>query len=243
MKKYFSFTVLVLLVLVGCTSDNSDFSKSDGTGGSLAIFVLKGNYLYTVDNQTLHVFSLINSQQPVKVNDVQIGFNIETLFSLDNKLYIGSRNGMYIYSIESPENPTYISEAQHFTACDPVVANATHAFVTLHSTATCGNNLNVLHVYDTSDPSNPNLIHTRNLVSPKGLGLYGNYLIVCDDVIKIFSITNPEIPELVHSIDQTCFDVIIKGNDLFAIGDNGMFRYELNPMEITQSEFKSKIVF
>lgn len=243
MKKYFSYTILILLVLVGCTSDNSDFSKSDGTGGSLAIFVLKGNYLYTVDNQTLHVFSLINSQQPVKVNDVQIGFNIETLFSLDNKLYIGSRNGMYIYSIESPENPTYISEAQHFTACDPVVANATHAFVTLHSTATCGNNLNVLHVYDTSDPSNPNLIHTRNLVSPKGLGLYGNYLIVCDDVIKIFSITNPEIPELVHSIDQTCFDVIIKGNDLFAIGDNGMFRYELNPMEITQSEFKSKIVF
>ena len=103
--------------------------------------------------------------------------------------------------------------------------------------------MNVLHVYDTSDPSNPNLIHTRNLVSPKGLGLYGNYLIVCDDVIKIFSITNPEIPELVHSIDQTCFDVIIKGNDLFAIGDNGMFRYELNPMEITQTEFKSKIVF
>jgi len=243
MKKYFSYTMLTLLVLVGCSSDNSDFTKSDGTGGSLAIFVLKGNYLYTVDNQTLHVFSLINEQQPVKVNDVPIGFNIETLFSLDDKLYIGSQNGMFIYSIASPENPAFLSEAQHFTACDPVVANATHAFVTLHSTAFCGNNLNVLHVYDTADPSNPTLIHTRNLVQPKGLGLYGDYLIICDDVIKIFSITNPANPELVHSIDQTCFDVIIKGNDLFAIGNNGMFRYELNATAITQTEFKSKIVF
>lgn len=243
MKKYFTYTVLVLLILVGCSSDNADFSKSDGTGGSLAIFVLKGNYLYTVDNQALHVFSLVNEQQPVKVNDVPIGMNIETLFSLDNKLYIGSQNGMFIYSIESPENPTFLSEAQHFTACDPVVANATHAFVTLHSTTFCGNNLNVLHVYDTSDASSPNLIHTRNLVYPKGLGLYGDYLIVCDDVIKIFSITNPENPELVHSIDQSCFDVIIKGNDLFAIGDNGMYRYELNSLDITQTVFKSKIAF
>jgi hypothetical protein len=243
MKKYFSYAVLVLLVLAGCSSDNSDFTKSDGTGGSLAIFVLKGNYLYTVDNQTMHVFSLINEQQPVKVNDVPIGFNIETLFSFDDKLYIGSQNGMYIYSIENPENPTYISEAQHFTACDPVVANATHAYVTLHSTSFCGNNLNVLQVYDTSNPSNPNLIHTRNLVQPKGLGLYGDYLIVCDEVIKIFLIINPENPLLVHSLPKECFDVIIKGNDLFAIGSEGMYRYELNADAITESEFKSQIIF
>lgn len=243
MKNYFIYTIFLFLALSSCSSDNSDFTKSDGTGGSLAIFVLKGNYLYTVDNQTLHVFSLINEQQPVKVNDIPIGFNIETLFSLDDKLYIGSRNGMFIYSIASPENPAFLSEAQHFTACDPVVANATHAFVTLHSTAFCGNNLNVLHVYDTADPSNPTLIHTRNLVQPKGLGLYGNYLIVCDDVIKIFSISTPENPQLVHSIDQSCFDVIIKGDDLFAIGDDGMFRYELKAINITATEFKSKISF
>lgn len=242
MKNYF-FTFFLAFLFINCSSDNSDFTKSDGTGGSLAIFVLKGNYLYTVDNQTLHVFSLINEQQPVKVNDIAIGFNIETLFSFEDKLYIGSQNGMYIYSIESPESPTYISEAQHFTACDPVVANATHAFVTLHSNTNCGNNLNVLHVYDTSNPFNPVLIHTRNLVEPKGLGLFGNYLLVCDDVIKIFSITNPENPELVHSIDENCFDLIIKGDDLYAIGNSGMYRYKLNASNITTTEFKSKITF
>ena len=243
MKRKIIFTLFIFIGLFGCSSDNAILNSGDGTGGSLAIFILKGNYLYTVDNQTLNVFSLINDQQPVKVNDVAIGFDIETLFSFDDKLYIGSRNGMFIYSITNPENPSFLSEAQHFTACDPVVANATHAFVTLHSNTNCGSNINVLEVYDTSTPSDPILIHSRTLSFPKGLGLYDNYLIVCDDVIKIFSIQNPENPVLVHSLNKVCFDVIIKGNDLFAIGENGMYRYELNPNDITQTTFKSQIIF
>jgi hypothetical protein len=234
---------LLLAIAFGCSSDNSALASGDGTGGSLAIFVLKGNYLYSVDNHTLNVFSLLNEQLPVKVNDVQIGFNIETLFSFEDKLYIGSQNGMFIYSIQNPENPTYVSEAQHFTACDPVISNGNTTFVTLHSNTNCGNNLNVLQVYDTSNPVVPQLIHSRNLTLPKGIGLYGNYLFVCDDALKIFDVSNPQEPVLVHVIDKECFDVIIKDNDLFAIGLNGMYRYSLNPNDITNTIFKSQLLF
>ncbi len=242
--KYFNL-LLIILFFTNCSQDNSASPEinSDGTGGSLAIFALKGNYLYSVDNEKLNVFSLVNSAQPSKVNEINVGFNIETLFSNGEYLFIGSRNGMFIYSVENPENPIQLSVAQHFTACDPVVANATHSFVTLHSNTLCGNNINVLEVYNTEDKSNPILIHRRNLTYPKGLGLYNNYLIVCDDDIKIFDIQNPAEPVLVKSINKKCFDVIIKGNDLFAIGENGLFRYLLDNNTITNVILKSEINF
>lgn len=235
--------LLLALILIGCSQDSDSLNTGDGTGGSLAIFTLKGNYLYSVDNSKLNIFSLINTSQPSKVNEINIGFNIETLFSYGDYLFIGSRNGMFIYSLANPENPVQLSSVQHFTACDPVVANNTHSFVTLHSNTTCGNNLNVLQVYDSSDPTNPVMVHQRNLTHPKGLGLYHNYLVVCDDDIKIFDIQNPNEPVLVKSIDKTCFDVIIKGDDLYAIGENGLYRYLLNQNDITNVISKSEITF
>ncbi|NBL64530.1 hypothetical protein GV828_04865 [Flavobacterium sp. NST-5] len=228
---------------MGCSADSDSNSRIDGVGGSLAIFALSGNYLYTVDESKLNVFSLLNQNEPVKVNDIPIGWNIETLFANGDKLYIGSRNGMFIYSIANPENPVKLSEAQHFTACDPVVANDTHSFVTLHSNTNCGNNLNVLMVYETTDATNPQLIHQRNLVSPKGLGLYDNYLFVCDDVIKIFDVRNPENPVLVKSLNVQAFDVIITGNNLFTIGENDLQRFSLNPSDVNDIEHLSQINF
>ncbi len=244
MKKYLivSLSIFAFLVL-GCSTNNDNLSNGDGQGGSLAIFALKGDYLYAVDNSKLNVFSLLNPSVPVSVNELEIGFNIETLFSYNQYLFIGSRNGMFIYSIENPENPILVSSAQHFTACDPVVANATNSFVTLHSGTLCGNDLNVLQVYNTSDINNPILIHSRNLTYPKGLGLYNNYLFVCDDVIKVFDIQNPIEPLLVNTINRECFDIIINGNTLYAIGDMGLYRYELNPGNINDIQYRSQITF
>lgn len=237
--------LLLVLLFISCSKDTDSTSSNtgDGTGGSLAIFALKGNYLYTVDTYKLNVFSLINTSEPSKVNEINIGFNIETLFSFGDYLFIGSREGMYIYSVENPENPVQLSSVQHFTACDPVVANDTHSFVTLHSNTTCGNNINVLQVYDTANPSNPVLIHQRNLTHPKGLGLYHNFLVVCDDDLKIFDIQNPNEPILVKAINKNCFDVIIQGDDLYAIGENGLYRYLLNENDITNVLVKSEIIF
>ena len=168
-------------------------------------------------------------------------FNIETLFSYKEFLFIGSRNGMFIYSAANPEEPIFLSEAQHFTSCDPVVANFTHAFVTLNTTNGCGTGISALQIYNVEDLENPVLISSRNLTRPIGLGLYGNYLIVCDDEVKIFDISDPENAQLVHSINKDTFDVIIRGNLLILVGDNGLFQYSLDENNIQNTTELSTI--
>ena len=242
MKKIISFVLIVFII--GCSDSDSAQNGDIGQGGSLAVFAIKGNYLYGVDQMKLNVFSLIDTEKPVKVNEIPIGFDIETLFSYGDNLFIGSRNGMFIYSIANPENPTKLSSVQHFTACDPVIANSTHSYVTLNSNTTCGNNTNVLQVYDTKDLTKPKLIHSRTLTQPTGISFYtADYLLVCDDVIKIFNIQNPVEPVLVHAIDKNCFDLIIRENTLFAIGNNGVYRYKMNPNNIKDIQLESETKF
>lgn len=246
MKKFFYCLVLSLFV-ISCdnNSDSNSLAETtkDGIGGSLATFSLVGNYLYTVDTEFLNVFSLNDPSKPVQVNTLHVGFQIETLFSNGDYLYIGSEFGIYIYGITNPEQPNYISEAQHFRSCDPVIANDNYAFVTLFSENRCGTGLNELQVYDITNISDPVLINTRNLVHPKGIGLYGDYLFVCDDVIKIFDVSNPTQITLANSIDRAAFDVIIYQDKLHAIGENGLYQYSLNPTDIQQITSLSTISF
>jgi hypothetical protein len=230
-------------MVLACDSDSSNEStfSDTGQGGSLARFALYLDYLYVVDDTNLNVFSIIDREEPVQVNTIPIGFNIETLFNYKNYLYIGSRNGMFIYDLNIPEEPSYASDVQHFTACDPVVANDTHAFVTLHTNIGCGTNINVLEIYDVADVTNPILVSSRNLTRPIGLGLYGDYLFVCDDEVKVFDISNPESSELVTSIDVDSFDVIINNGILVLIGDNGLYQYSLDINDITNINLLSTI--
>lgn len=243
MKKIYYLLVLVLL-LVNCDSDSTNDASSfseNGQGGSLARFALYVDYLYVVDDTNLNVFNIVNRENPVQVNTIPIGFNIETLFNYKNYLYIGSRNGMFIYNIDNAEEPVYVSDVQHFTACDPVIANDTHAFVTLHTNIGCGTNINVLEIYDITEITNPVLISSRNLTQPIGIGLYNNYLFVCDDEVKVFDISNPEESQLVTSINVNTFDVIINNNILVLIGENGLYQYSLDSNNITNIAHLSTI--
>jgi hypothetical protein len=151
---------------------------------------------------------------------------------------------MFIYSVENPETPDYESEVSHFTSCDPVVTDGEFAFVTLHSGTTCGNDLNVIQTYDVTDIQNPILLEQRNMISPKGLGLYNNYLFVCDDEIKIFDISPlPDNMSFVSSISVEAFDVIIQDNHLITIGEDKLSQYHLNPDDITDINLLSTIDF
>lgn len=246
MKKIL-YILPLLLFIYACSSDSSNdsatesFNDNTGQGGSLAKFAIVGDYLYTVDDVDMNVFNIANASNPIQVNTVPIGFGIETLFQYKEYLYIGSQTGMFIYSIADREFPTYLSDVQHFTACDPVVANSTTAFVTLWSDIGCGNNVNQLEIYDVTDIENPILLSTRQLIFPKGLGLYGDYLFVCDDEIKVFDISDPTNSVLVHSIDRLAFDVIIRDNLLIAVGEQGIYQYELDPNDIQNIETLSTI--
>ena len=223
-----------LFFIVACEQDggggdvsSTESNNIDGQGGSLAKFTLKNDYLYTVDINKLNTFSIIEEKNPVKVNEQFIGFDIETLFGYKDYLYIGSETGMFIYDITNPEFPKELASVNHFTACDPVIANDTHAFVTLHSDSFCGNDINLLEIYDVTNITDPILISSRNLTQPRGIGLYDNFLIVCDDEIKVFDISNPEESKLVNSFDREAFDVIVQNDLLIAIGSSGLYQFSL----------------
>lgn len=247
MKKLIIISLLFICVL-GCSQDGDNSnsttdSNQDGQGGSLARFALLNDYLYTVDEFGLNVFNVATPSNPVLVNTVPIGFRIETLFNYKNYLYIGSRTGMYIYSVENAEFPVYLADVDHFTACDPVIANDVTAFITLWTDTGCGNNVNQLEIYDITNITEPVLLSVRNLIGPKGMGLYENYLIVCDDEIKIFDVSDPQNTTLVHSINRSAFDVIVQGDLLIAIGENGIYQYSLNNDDITNAQSLSAINF
>ena len=133
--------------------------------------------------------------------------------------------------------------ARHFTACDPVVANDTHAFVTLHTNRLCGNNLNQLEIYNIEDIQNPVLISSRGLVQPKGLSLYKNYLFVCDDEVKIFNVKDPKKSELIATLKKEAFDIIIHKDIIMLIGNDGLYQYKLNDDDITDLQHLSDLKF
>jgi hypothetical protein len=62
MKKIIS--LVILLFIIGCSQSDSAQNGDIGQGGSLAVFAIKGNYLYGVDQMKLNVFSLIDSKSP-----------------------------------------------------------------------------------------------------------------------------------------------------------------------------------
>jgi len=128
--------LFVIVVFAACSSDSGDANsgiRGDGAGGSLARFALTENYLYTVGEESLSVFDVTNPSEPVFKGDTYIGFDIETLFALGDKLFVGSRLGMYIYDISAPENPLQLAEVSHVRSCDPVISSGDFTYVTLHT--------------------------------------------------------------------------------------------------------------
>ncbi len=238
MKRILVFIVFVLFIL-GCGKEISQ--SGTGKGGSLARFAILGDYLYTVDDRGLNVFNIGTYTNPVKVNDVPVGFRIETLFAYKNYLYIGSQDGMFIYDASNAEYPKRLASVRHFTACDPVVADDKYAYVTLHSGSNCRGTTNLLEVYDIKDVTNPVLVSRRNLVKPIGLALYGNYLFVCDDEVKIFDVTEPKNAKLVHSINKSTFDIILYNSVIILVGKNGVYQYSLDSSNIKNTKLLSTI--
>ena len=249
MLKKIILVFAITLFVFSCSQDSNDSSQnsdfSDGQGGSLATFSLKGGYLYTVDYSNLSVFNIANATNPIKVNTINVGFEIETLFSYNDFLFIGSQNAMYIYDITNAELPKLMSQSNHFRACDPVVANGTNAYVTLHTNAACGGSVNELKTYDITDVENPILLNTRGLTQPKGLSLYGtNFLLVCDESVKIFDVTDPADSKYLEEIPTTgAIDIIIRNNSAFIISDGSISQYQLDPSDISNFKKISEFTF
>lgn len=214
-----------------------------GQGGSMARFTLYDNYLYTVSESDLTVFNISNPAFPDSTAKINLGWGIETIFPYQDKLFIGSNTGMYIYDNSKPEKPERMAIFNHARACDPVVVQGDRAYVTLR-TGTCGTAPNQLQIININNLHAPYLIRSYAMESPHGLSVYEKTLSICEGSygLKSFDITNEaDIRQLQHIKGHHAFDVIqLSSRILLVIGDDGFYQYDnSNPSDL---QLLSKIV-
>ncbi len=204
-------------------------TATTGQGGSLARFKIVDDYLYTVDYSNINILEISDLENPKTLEDVQVGWDIETIFNQGDILFIGGMQGMYIYDISAPEKPAFVSEFRHGTACDPVVVDGDYAYVTLRGGNLCGGAESGLYIVDVSNLANPVLKKTYAMKEPYGLGFKDEKLFICDgsDGLKVYDKSDVDNLKLLnHFKDIITYDVIPLQNSLLMIGDKVLYQYK-----------------
>lgn len=205
-----------------------------GIGGSMARFTIVGDYLYSVSEWELDVVSLLQPTQPAKVNTINLGWGIETIFPYEDKLFIGSNTGMFIFDNSNPEAPEQLSAFAHAQACDPVFVKDDYAFVTLRDgNQECNGFVNQLDLVDITDLTNPVLVESFPMANPHGLTIRANHLMLCEGAhgLKAFDITDPTIldEKLLDTYEGLhTFDAIsLPGSEpiTVVIGEDGFYQF------------------
>jgi hypothetical protein len=211
-----------------------------GIGGSMARFGLYNEYLYAVDNNTLHMFDVNDPENPNTIGNQNVGWQIETMFIYDEHVFFGTQNGMLIYSLEVATVPKYVGEFWHITSCDPVVVSDGYAYVTLRGGNQCGSNVNRLDVIQLTDNYTESLLlESYPLNGPYGLGIDDQTLFVCDGDagLKVYDVTDKyhiDENQIAQFPNINTYDVIPVSGYLFMIGDDGFYQYDYSNLQNIQ---------
>lgn len=212
------------------SGSNKANSSPTGIGGSMARFAVVKNTLYTVSTSDLNVFNISSAFDPQYKNKTNLGnWQIETIFPMKDKLFIGSQNGMYIYDIADAEKPVSIGKFGHVQSCDPVIADDQFAYVTLRSGTACQGFTNQMEILNIADLSNPSLVKTYSFTNPHGLSKDGDLLFICDgmDGLKVYNAADVNNLQLKKHFDiQGAFDVIAYNNIAMVVANDGLYQYD-----------------
>lgn len=205
--------------------------NSNGQAGSMSRFALYDKFLYTVSQNSMHLFNINDPAKPVDFTTVNVGWNIETIFPYQNKLFLGSTTGMYIFDNSDPTSPKQLSVFQHARACDPVVVHDNVAYVTLRTGNACGGNQNQLDLVDVSDATAPKLIRSYTMENPYGLSVNFPNLFLCEgrNGFKVFDVSDKLTVDqhlLSFNTEMHAYDVISMGKNLMLIGDDGFYQFD-----------------
>jgi hypothetical protein len=227
------------------TAQNSAKSASGvpGVAGSMSRFTVAGDFLYTVNSSNLNTHTISNAANPEKINSMQLGWNIETLYPLKDKLFIGSATGMFIVDIANQSTPVLKGNFTHARACDPVVANDKFAYVTLRSGTICNSLVNNLDIVNVENVASPFLVKSYPFTNPHGLALDDQLLFICDgkDGLKILDVTYPSDIKPIHQIPvKDAYDVAVWNKVLYLVSADGLYQYDYS--NINQIKLLSKIV-
>jgi hypothetical protein len=205
----------------------------NSVNGSMSRFIIYQQNLYSVMNNQMQIFDLSGAKPVKATEDIYVGWNVETIFSYQQYMFMGTPTGMLIYSVENPLKPVFLSSIQHVFGCDPVVVEDDIAYVTIHSGNNCGQNSNELIIFDVKDKRKPKQLVSYAMTHPKGLGIDNKTLFVCDDGLKIYNASDPQTlmaKRLAHYKGMDGYDVIPFNNVLMMIADDGIHQYDYSDL-------------
>lgn len=207
MKIYRIISAFAIVALLGgCESDGASIDAPSTSGGgtvgqtgSLARFAITQDRLFMADDQRLMTYDIADVEAPQYVSSQYENFVIQTLFARDNNtLFAGGDRGMAIYDV-SDGQPNLLDMYIHIQSCDPVVADSTHAYVTLNSNNGC-NGVSQLDVLNVSNLSNIQEIRSISLDNPKGLCILDDRLYVCNNGVMVYDISDRDNPQYLRMV-------------------------------------------
>ena len=202
---------------------------SVGVAGSMASMVLMNNYLYAISEMhSLGIIDVTNPSAPKLDSSFFAGFDLQTIYPFQDKLFLGSAIGMFMYDVSDPAHPVSIGQFEHGQACDPVISDGDYAYVTLHAGDGCGGEQNELDVINIQDLTNSKLAKTYSLIKPTGLSKDGNTLFVCDGTaVKVYNAANPLALRLLQQIKSNDpYDVIASNKKAMVVSADGLYQYD-----------------
>jgi len=232
--------IMVLGFLMSCGSDDVAFEPlSDTQSGSYANMLTIGDRLYIISSTDITTMDISDKTEPKEINRQILGNGIESLFYYAGQLFIGSRENLFIYDISNNGIPVEISQTSYdifdgSCSSDPVVVNDSIAYVTLSTVegGTCFRQpVNQLRLYDITDQSDPILINLVEMTEPKGLGLDGNWLFVCDDGLRVLDVSDPNnVTQIHHFSGLDTYDVIVQNGLLLVVGPENLYQFDYSNM-------------
>lgn len=222
--------------LIPLSSVPSSFAGSGSEiKGTLNKIAVHNSYIYVIGNTTIYTFR-DDVSAVTYIGESEIGNEMETIYAENNNLFIGTKFSMIVASVSNPSNPTYISEYNHPTSCDPVYPNGNVAYLTLRTAdfSGCAGDENTLVVLDITNVNSPLEIDQITMDSPYGMALIDNKLFVGEgeNGIKIFDATNPAALNMLSSnASILAYDVLAHPtlpNVILTTGDAGLQQYTID---------------
>jgi len=232
---YYPSCMNCMYELASSSAPGYNVPKSNGTAGSMASMVLMNDYLYALrESHSIGIVNIASASTPRLDTTFNAGFDLQTVFPFEDKLFLGSMSGMYMYDMTNPVAPVKLGEFSHGRACDPVVTDGNYAYVTLHAGTSCGGAANELNVIDIKDLMNPVLVKAYGLTSPTGLCKDGNLLFVCDDNsgVRLFDASTAGNLKQLNQIDvKDSYDIIAGNHHAMVVAKDGLYQYDYSDVK------------
>jgi len=236
------FIAIMAVSISSCLQEptlSEQIASVEVLSGSYSNMLTLGNFLYVLGNGQLKTLSLDDPSSPELIDQTNIDFSIESLFISGKNIFVGSPEGMFIYTIGDDGIPAFNSQTSYddfvLVSCfsDPITANEEYAYVTLDNQSTnfeCFRPIleDGMRIYDITEVDSPVFVKTIPMEDPKGIALDGEHLFVCEKSLglSVFELSNPTSPALIYKSEAfQAFDLIPASGTLMVVGPDTLHQF------------------